>query len=121
MAQSKIKRIDTLKIEDVSDKISSPFPMNHTAFKIGDYVFFICDLNVGNTYVANTDYESFFINQSIKPKQTDTKWYYLSSQMIDTNGKVKARTSAWINKTNLYWNALEVSGNYLSISGFWKV
>lgn len=101
--------------EDVTDKLTFE-AINKRAIKIGDMVFFNAEAYF-DMYVANYNY-TLAVDSSIRPR---VNLFMLSAVMVDGGFTPRAVISSYINANGLTWRSNQVAGNYLCVSGWWKI
>lgn len=113
MATTKINKM--LDIEDVTSKLTFD-ALTKRAIRIGDIVFFQAEIYF-STYIGEYTY-TLGVDESIRPK---TNLAPLNAVMVDGSFTPKAAVSCFITSTALQWRAYSQNGNYLFISGWWKL
>ncbi len=113
MATSTIEKM--LYIEDVTSKLKFD-ALAKKAIRIGDIVLFNAEIYF-NTYISEYTY-TLSTDASIRPK---TNLAPLNAVMTDGSFTPKAVVSCYITSTALQWRAYSQNGNYLLISGWWKL
>lgn len=113
MAISTINKM--LDVEDVTSKLTFE-ALTKRAVKIGDIVFFQAEIYF-STYIGEYTY-TLGVDASIRPK---TNLAPLNAVMVDGTFTPKAVVSCFITSTALQWRASAQNGNYLLISGWWKL
>ena len=120
MATSTIKMLD---IEDVTSKLIEDVTSKLTfdalakrAIRIGNIVLFQAEIYF-STYIGEYTY-TLSVDASIRPK---TNLAPLNAVMVDGSFTPKAVVSCFITSTALQWRASAQNGNYLLISGWWKL
>lgn len=113
MATSTINKM--LDIEDVTSKLTFD-ALAKRAIRIGDIVFFQAEIHV-STYIGEYTY-TLAVDASIRPR---TDLAPLNAVMVDNSFTPKAVVSCFITSTALQWRAGAQNGNYLLISGWWKL
>lgn len=111
MATSIVKN----RAEDVTDKLLFS-ALSKRAVRIGDVVFFNAELQF-DSYVASYRY-NLEIDSSIRPKRN---LFILNAIMVDGGFVPRGVISSYINADGAYWIANQVAGNYLCVSGWWKI
>ena len=114
MATSTIERM--LDIEDVTSKLTFD-ALTKRAIRIGNIVLFNAEIYF-NTYIGEYTY-TLATDASIRPKSTSAQ--PLSAVMVDGSFTPKAAVSCYITSSALQWRAYSQNGNYLLISGWWKL
>lgn len=113
MATTKINKM--LDIEDVTSKLTFE-ALTKRAVKIGDIVFFQAEVYF-DTYIGEYTY-TLSVDASIRPKTNLTP---LNAVMVDGNFTPKAVVTCFMASNGLQWRASAQNGNYLLISGWWKL
>lgn len=121
MATSTIKMLDiedvTSKlIEDVTSKLTFD-ALTKRAVKIGDIVFFQAEIYF-STYIGEYTY-TLGVDASIRP--TSISAQPLSAVMVDGGFTPKQPATCFIASNGLQWRVSAQNGNYLLISGWWKL
>lgn len=121
MATSTIKMLDiedvTSKlIEDVTSKLTFD-ALTKRAVRIGNIVLFQAEIYF-DTYIGEYTY-TLGVDASIKP--TSNSAQPLSAVMVDGSFTPKAVATCFITNSALQWRASAQNGNYLLISGWWKL
>ena len=114
MATSTINKM--LDIEDVTSKLTFN-AIAKRAVKIGNIVFFQAEVYF-DTYIGEYTY-TLGVDASIRP--TSNSAQPLSAVMVDGNFTPKAVATCFITSSALQWRASAQNGNYLLISGWWKL
>lgn len=105
-----------LDIEDVTSKLTFD-ALSKRAFRIGNIVLFQAEIYF-STYIGEHTY-TLGVNASIRP--TSGLVQPLSAVMVDGNFTPKAVATCFITNTALQWRVYAQNGNYLLISGWWKL
>lgn len=121
MATSTIKMLDiedvTSKlIEDVTSKLTFDALLKR-AVRIGNIVLFQAEIYF-STYIGEYTY-TLGVDASIRP--TSGLAQPLSAVMVDGGFTPKAVATCYITSSALQWRASAQNGNYLLISGWWKL
>ena len=114
MATSKINKM--LDIEDVTSKLKFD-ALTKRAIRIGNIVLFQAEIYV-STYIGEYTY-TLAVDASIRP--TSGLAQPLSAVMVDGGLTPKAVATCFITNSALQWRAYAQNGNYLLISGWWKL
>ena len=113
MAISTINKM--LDIEDVTSKLKFD-ALAKRAIRIGDIVLFQAEIYF-STYIGEHTY-TLAVDESIRPK---TNLAPLNAVMVDGSFTPKAAVSCYITSSALQWRAYSQNGNYLLVSGWWKL
>ena len=113
MATSTIKMLD---IEDVTSKLTFDALLKR-AVRIGNIVLFQAEIYF-STYIGEYTY-TLGVDASIRP--TSGLAQPLSAVMVDGGFTPKAVATCYITSSALQWRASAQNGNYLLISGWWKL
>lgn len=113
MATSTINKM--LDIEDVTSKLTFD-ALAKRAIRIGDIVLFQAEIYF-STYIGEYTY-TLGVDASIRPQ---TNFAPLNAVMVDGSYTPKAPVTCFITNSALQWRAYSQNGNYLLISGWWKL
>lgn len=113
MATSTIEKM--LDIEDVTSKLRFD-ALAKRAIRIGDIVLFQAEVYF-DTYIGEYTY-TLTVDASLLPRTT---LFALSAVMADGNFTPKQPITCFIKNNGLQWRASAQNGNYLLISGWWKL
>ena len=114
MATSTIEKM--LDIEDVTSKLTFDV-LTKRAVRIGNIVLLQAEIYF-STYIGEYTY-TLGVDASIRPKSTYAQ--PLSAVMVDGNFTPKQPATCFITSSALQWRASAQNGNYLLISGWWKL
>ena len=110
-----IEDVTSKLIEDVTSKLTFD-ALAKRAIRIGDIVLFQAEVYF-STYISEYTY-TLAVDASIRPKINLAP---LSAVMVDGNFTPKAVVTCFITRSGLQWRASAQTGNYLLISGWWKI
>ena len=103
-------------VEDVTNKLTFD-ALAKRAIKMGNVVFFSAEVYFDN-YIADYSYK-LDIDSSILPQSIAVQ--PLSALMVDSNFTPRGVISSFVTSNGLQWRASQVNGNYLLISGWWRI
>lgn len=112
MATSIVKN----RVEDVTDKLLFT-ALSKRAVRIGDVVFFSAEVYFDN-YIADYSYK-LDVDPSILPQSVAVQ--PMNALMVDGNFTPRGVIASFVTANGLQWRANQVSGNYLLISGWWRI